>query len=329
MDTMLEIVRVAYSGSSSPHDLLERVARTAQPVLDQGDGVFACLVNSSATGEVVFTDPILLGCQPRIWELARESSTRLTPQEREANLRKPQAFATVSERLGPNGTFVRHWMYAGYRDCGLSDFALLTNMDVDGRGMVLGAPLKRLRASSPRERRQWNLVGAHLRSALRLCSRSPTIGGSLPSDTEAVVTPDGHVRDQLKEHDSSARTALRHATLSIERARQLPTRTKVDSVEALALWRALVAGRWSLVDHFDSDGKRFLVARPNEPSPAAVLEALTPREAQVLAYARMGHSNKLIAYELGLSPAAISEHLHLAMLKLAIRDPSEIAPSGR
>jgi DNA-binding CsgD family transcriptional regulator len=83
----------------------------------------------------------------------------------------------------------------------------------------------------------------------------------------------------------------------------------------MALWQAMVEGRWSLVDHFDSDGRRFVVAHRND---AAVpdMRGLTWRERQVAAYAALGHANKLIAYELGLSVGTVGQHLATARAKL-------------
>jgi DNA-binding CsgD family transcriptional regulator len=89
-----------------------------------------------------------------------------------------------------------------------------------------------------------------------------------------------------------------------------------DPDEAVELWRGLVAGRWSVVDQFDHDGKRFVVAVPNEPRPRFTGRELTAREAQVTALAARGHSNKLIAYELGLSVSTVGAYLASAARKL-------------
>ena len=76
-------------------------------------------------------------------------------------------------------------------------------------------------------------------------------------------------------------------------------------------------GRWSLLDHFDSDGRRFVVAHRNDARVADV-RGLTLRERQVLAYAGLGHSNKVIAYELGLSTSTVSTHLARARKKMRL-----------
>ena len=46
---------------------------------------------------------------------------------------------------------------------------------------------------------------------------------------------------------------------------------------------------------------------------------LTRRECQVAGYAALGHSNKLIAYELGLAPGTVAYYLATAGGKLRVR----------
>jgi DNA-binding NarL/FixJ family response regulator len=87
--------------------------------------------------------------------------------------------------------------------------------------------------------------------------------------------------------------------------------------DAVRHWQALVAGRWSLIDHFDSDGRRFVIARPNAPL-GIQLSGLTSREQQVLGLAAHGHPYKIIAYELGLPISTVATHLNRAMAKLGI-----------
>jgi DNA-binding CsgD family transcriptional regulator len=72
------------------------------------------------------------------------------------------------------------------------------------------------------------------------------------------------------------------------------------------------------VDHFDSDGRRFVIAHRNDPTPPDT-RGLTLRERQSLAYAAIGHSNKQIAYELGLAASTVSGHLAQARAKLHLR----------
>jgi DNA-binding NarL/FixJ family response regulator len=62
------------------------------------------------------------------------------------------------------------------------------------------------------------------------------------------------------------------------------------------------SGTWDHFPHdFDRDGRRYYFARANEP-PADPLAKLTARETHVVKAAALGHSNKHIAYELGIGP---------------------------
>ncbi len=172
-------------------------------------------------------------------------------------------------------------------------------------------------------------MASHLAAAYRL--RQVIGSGSAPDDSpfaEAVLEPDGrcvHARGPAK--SAAARERLKLAARSVDRARgRLRTR---DGNAALDGWHALVAGRWSLVDSFERDGRRYLVAWQNAPKVPG-LRGLTLRERQVLGHAALGHSNKLIAYELGLAPSTVSGLLRHGLRKLGLSTRAELmAVAGR
>jgi DNA-binding NarL/FixJ family response regulator len=85
----------------------------------------------------------------------------------------------------------------------------------------------------------------------------------------------------------------------------------------------MVRGRWSMVDWFDSDERRYVLAVPNQPS-VTDPRGLTERENQVVGAAVLGHSNKMIAYRLGLSTSRVSTLLRSAMRKLGFRTRNEL-----
>jgi hypothetical protein len=94
---------------------------------------------------------------------------------------------------------------------------------------------------------------------MRLCGKRSVE----PADNEAVLESSGkvaHADGQAATKDAQSR--LRAAAKAIDCAR---SRARAEPDEALELWRGLAAGRWSLVDQFDSDGRRYIVARKNEP----------------------------------------------------------------
>jgi DNA-binding CsgD family transcriptional regulator len=162
-----------------------------------------------------------------------------------------------------------------------------------------------------RQRGPWTRFAAHVGSALRLrrSTRAPT-----PESALAVLGPRGRV-EHGAERAIAARDDLASAAQDMDRARGKLRRLDADA--ATALWRAMVKEEWTLVDWVDHDGKRFLLVEENR-VPVAGRRALTERERQVVACAAMGHSNKLIAYDLGLSTGTVSVVLSRAAQKLGV-----------
>ena len=186
-----------------------------------------------------------------------------------------------------------------------------------GSGLALNSPLETPRAMTAVERRRWTQVAAHVGAGLRLrrdlASRSP----------EAVLDADGRVLDaQGNARARDARERLRHAVLQMESARGAVRRRDPD--EAMGLWEGLVGGRWSLVDRFDSDGRRFVVAHRNDPE-VGDPRGLSRRERQVAEFAGFGRTPKEIAYVLGLSASAVANAEGRARAKLGLATRAELA----
>jgi DNA-binding CsgD family transcriptional regulator len=168
----------------------------------------------------------------------------------------------------------------------------------------------------PAEVAAWRRLAAHVSAAFRIRRQFGPESTNDPnhSAAEAILNPNGsfaHATEPAQ--GETVRTALRRAVRAFDQARG-PLRHR-DAERAMDLWQALVAGRWSLLDHFDSDGRRFVVAHRND---AAVpdIRGLTVRERQVAAHVALGHSNKVIAYQLGLPVSTVGWHLTRARAKL-------------
>ena len=163
----------------------------------------------------------------------------------------------------------------------------------------------------------WRMLATHLGAGCRLSGRAPSPHAP---DVEYVMAPDGRVvHASGDELDERTRERLRRAARDVDRART--RRGRCDPHAALELWRGLFSGRWSLVDHFDSDGKRFLLARRNDP--VAPGPALPLRQRQVLFYVATGWSNKEVGYALGISDTTVAAHLRRALTALGIQSRNE------
>jgi len=180
---------------------------------------------------------------------------------------------------------------------------------------VSGGPPPDVRGLFPR-------IASHLAAAQRLRRRLGLANSA--ESAEAVLSPDGHRVEHAIGTATShiAQDALRAAAVRIDRARG-KIRTS-DPERALDGWKALVAARWTLLDHFESDGRRYILARENEPVPAGAAAELSARERQVLANAALGRSNKEIAYALGLAPSTVRVLLTRAARKLGASSRAEL-----
>ena len=256
-------------------------------------------------------------------ETALRATTEANPTVGAQSMQRARSGATISEAMGAE--FVSSLFRPMHR-WGCHDLLGIASLEPNGAVIGLAIALPEIRSLSRREREQWDRVSAHICAGHRLQRRLLDTSQTVDPESDlgaAILRPDGHVEHASESAKTpSARASLRHAALAIDKAR---SRLRRESpYEALSMWRALVSGRWSLVDKFDSDGRRYLVARRNDPTTRA-LAALTSRERQLAAYLALGHSNKRIAYELGLSESTVSEVGRRALTKLGISSRSDLA----
>jgi DNA-binding NarL/FixJ family response regulator len=159
------------------------------------------------------------------------------------------------------------------------------------------------------ERRGLTWLGLHIEAALRRRLR--------PSQAvRAVIGPAG----RLEHHEPGAppKTELERAVHGVRRAR----RRRRDGAEALALWRAVVAGELSIVERVvGSRTYYFFVDNPPHRQPFHCLT--TPQQDAVTAVCR-AESNKAAAYELGISEAAVSRSLASAAARIGLASRIEL-----
>jgi DNA-binding CsgD family transcriptional regulator len=198
---------------------------------------------------------------------------------------------------------------------GVANMVGINGLDPSGRGCMITVALDQIDAS-PRTVQVWHRLAAHISAGSRLRETLDTLENrdAVVAHAEAVLAPGGKVEHATGPAEArSAREALRDALVRIDTARS----GKHDTRRLVELWRGLVAGRWSLVEHFERDGRRYYLAHKNDPE-LTQDRALTERERQALGYAELGHSNKLIAYELGLSSSTVGTLLAKARRKLGM-----------
>jgi DNA-binding CsgD family transcriptional regulator len=257
----------------------------------------------------------------------REVTPQLSAEDFARTYGSPQIFESLRVRAGRTYT-PSHWLFTAFRQrFGVDDFDLLRVVAPAGQGVMIGAGREGGGRPSRREKARWARLAPHVAGGLRLRAAIARERPAEPvlerSAVEAVLDPGGGVVAATGlARPRAAREELRTAARAIERARSSAGRR--DPERAIEGWQALVAGRWALIDVFDSDGRRFIIARENRPRPAALVP-LTRRELDVLELIQRGLSNKRVALTLGLSESTVSEHLMRAREKLGARSAVELA----
>ncbi len=181
---------------------------------------------------------------------------------------------------------------------------------------VLPCPQQKHDLPSLQEVEHWARVMAHVSNAWRL-HRDLRARGRGPLDAaDAVLAPNGAILDIDTEEamPPEVRAVLSDAVKVIERHRATKGKASPPPERILAERLALVAGQWSLVDAYDSDGKRFVTARRNDEG--WTVPALSDRQRQIAVHLARGHSNKLMAYQLGISIGTVTTHVRRLAEKL-------------
>jgi DNA-binding CsgD family transcriptional regulator len=311
---ILAIIEAAYGGEVGEAAWLRSMLDVVEPWVNRGSGaLIAPFVQTGDTfrvghGVVVSEGAVALEAASRTW-LKRASEIWDDPTGR-AFIRRfyPTAplVASFSELAGGKPEETARALRLPPIP---SEVLGIVAGNPSGHGCVITAfthqPFGAAGAAFTRaERALWNHLAAHIATGYRLVHQEASV--------EAVLDPDGKVQ-HLEEPAMASRGALSAAARNVDRARGALRRT--DPERAVALWSGLVDGRWTLVDHFDHDGRRFVVAKRNPPD-ARAWHTLTDNERAVVHYAAHGHPHKLIAYELGITVPTVANRLASAARKV-------------
>lgn len=309
---LVGLAEAAYRTDVSERDWLTGIADSALPILQRGFGLNVYTYDFSNPEDLRVCECIGTGGAP-VDGPDIQRILPLVPWETMRNLYTPGPPLLLSQASSGSE---RRILLEAVQKLGIGDVLGIRAGDPSMRGCVLAVGVKASYRVPPLFAATLARVSAHIAAGWRLRTLVPQ--GDVPA---AVLDVDGNVLHAETEESQAQRRALSRAAVQRNWARQ-ELRT-VDPPRAIALWRALVQGEWSLVDWTDTDGKRFLLARRNRPG-TLTAEGLTDRELQVATYAALGHPLKLIAYELGLSSATVSLHLKSALRKLGLQSRTEL-----
>jgi len=322
--SLIDFVEAAYDLEIDQQKWLPRLLKAGAPAIDHGLGVFALTCMRPPQRAPLIIDQLhMISCPDDLEERLMRLQEEMPP-DLLWPLSRPGMPKTLSEAARDDVEAFRIIMpHFDFAKDGLG----ISAFDPDGRGVFLIAALPKVTTLTEKSRERWQMLAAHFGAGYRLrrglwgAKSEPTT--DLPHGAEAVIDPTSfRVTDAHGAAKSpGALDALRGAAVQVDHARGRMRET--DPEQALELWKALVRGRWSTVDWFDSDGRRFVLGLPNAPH-VSDPRGLTEREMQVAAHVLSGQTNKLIGYNLGLSKGRVSTLLRSVMRKLRVQSRAQL-----
>lgn len=312
--SVVDVVEAIYEGVAEgargdPRGWLGRVLTEAQGCVSDAVGGFAYAYDISknpASWRIGY--PVVHGAPEAMAEHIFRAFEAAPPARR----------CAVLPRLGPAGTFSavtgRTLSIFGSHQAerfNALDAVHINALDASSQGVLVALIIPRPRRLGAAEARRLRMLSAHIASAMRLMQ-------SGLREPDVLLEPGGRVAHAGPGHTSSL-PALREAALKIAHARE----GRADQDAVLGAWQALVAGRYSLIDRFSFGGRRYVVAFENPPG-LRDPRGLSGTEAAVASWARHGHPQKHIAYELGLSVGTVGGMMHRVFQKLGVRSRAEL-----
>lgn len=332
-DSAIDVVEAAYALEVDAADWLPNVLGAGTSMLDFGMGCYGAIgAGVTESGEPVVVQamgsPGAEELPMKIFEAGAEAGPELVSRASASVRGGVYLLSDLCEQF-PRACEIIN------RHVGSKDMLSMTAIDPNGAGVHISIPSQEIMTLSRQERELWQMLNVHLAAGHRLRRGLGTSGEAegaplteIPLDAEALIDPKrflvAHAIGEAQHSDAAI--SIRRAARYVDKARG-PLR-RDDPAEALRLWEGLVRGKWSLVDWFDSDGRRFILARPNAPR-IRDPRGLTEREAQVVTYAGAGDSSKLIGYRLGLSQSYVSRLLNDAMHKLGVKTQAQLVEKLR
>ncbi len=327
----LSVIEAAYQLGTSRDEWLAGIAEAARPLVVPGASVLVAEYAPDPPPFSLVSHTVV----PRCDELSAaffeaDTAARDNPVTG-PTIHSTLACGTTSEAIAGWGLDLSMLdaLYAPrMHPLGIHDSFNIQGADTSGRALCIMCGRPGHASVPPALRNVWQRVAVHLAAALRL---RRALGDEAPSvaldSAQAIFDASG--KKLLHASPAAGERVLdnlRSAARTVEQARSPSLRE--DAPRALELWQGLFAGKWSLVDVFDSDGKRFFVAHANEPA-VAEDRRLTRREQQAVMLAAAGHSDALAAYALGIASSTFRVHLRRAMRKLGVKSRVQLVDLAR
>jgi DNA-binding NarL/FixJ family response regulator len=181
-----------------------------------------------------------------------------------------------------------------------------------GRFAMAGAGVAERMALPRYEQRRFAAINLLLANNLRI---RDSLGESSALELgDAVYELDGTLVE-ARDETLQARHARQQLAELVKAREQRDDFDQLDEAESLLRWNELAQGRYVLLDHVDTDQRRYVVCFRVDVQQTSPF-ALSPVEQRVLEHILLGARNKTIASELGVSSPHVSGIAQRALRKL-------------
>lgn len=189
----------------------------------------------------------------------------------------------------------------------------------DAKWLVVNCALDKTPNLTASHRTTLQKLVNHVRAGYLLRQQLGTGTADSTVAASAIYTPNGQLQHTSAPLSPKTTGQLATAVAQMDQARCIKRKSTQDPSQ---LWSAVVAGRYSLLEVFDKDGKRHVLAV--ETGLDAPVSNLTPREEEVAHLVAQGCSNKLIASKLGIAIGTVGVHVSATLRKLGLRNRADL-----
>lgn len=315
-NTTIDVVETIYAdlGRDDVGAWLARVTAAVTSCIGATRGAVAHTYHAEGhPSQWTISRPIVHDCPPELADVVVRSFSDATPEFLHYAYRTVGPTGTLSEIPGIDLAALLSAAEGRTARDGVPDQIYVNATNADHAGILIAVNVPARRTLVPAERRRLGMIAAHIAAAHRLAKAEDR-------REIAIFEPRGRAVHVEPTHEPML-AALRERVTVLERARSKEGRGDAD--RALAAWQALLAGEYTLLDRFEADGRRYVVAHPNEPK-VRDPRGLTQREAVVATLASRGHADKLIAYELGIAQGTVTALMNRVLRKLGARSRTEL-----
>jgi DNA-binding CsgD family transcriptional regulator len=319
---IVEFLEAAYDFETADQPWVERVMASLCGVWKRGIAVHGGLYDATDLHEIRWSTIHIAGFTPEGIDWLMRGRELISPRMAARNFR--HYLVETNEAALPE----MRSMNDALAKLGLRNTIYVNSLDPEHLGMLVGLWCRGKEPPPEEDLAVFRRLAHHLAAAYRCRRRlrgSYGERGSIDATEGAAAILDARLRVVHAEGAAKAadeRRRLVESAAARDRART-SAREANEVTARLSQFRPLTSAQWTLVDAYELNGTRYIVARENQADVRGVA-MLSGRERQAVAYVAAGQSTKETAYALGISANTVRVLLARAAAKLGVKSRAEL-----